>query len=49
MKTNNFTRNVFIIIGFFFLGILVFFSVIFLEINKVLGDLISYFKKIIKK
>ena len=49
MKINSFIKNIFIIIGFFFLGILVFFSVIFLEINKVLGDLISYFKKILKK
>lgn len=49
MKTNNFIKNIFIIMGFFFLGILVFFSVIFLEINKVLGDLISYLKKITKK
>jgi len=49
LKIKSFIKNTFIIFGFFILGILLSFVVFILEINKILGDVFSYLKKIIKK
>jgi hypothetical protein len=47
-KLTAFLKNVFIIFGFLVLGILLGVTVVFLEINKILGTIISYIKKIFK-
>lgn len=49
MQIKTFVKNIFVILSLFFLGILTFFVVAFLEVNKVLGDIFYFFKKRFQK
>jgi hypothetical protein len=48
-KLSAFLKNVFIIFGFLVFGVLLGTTVVFLEINKILGTIVSYLKKIFKR
>ena len=48
-KLSSFLKNVFIVSGFLLLGFLMGIAVVFLEVNKIAGDIFSYFKKMFNK
>ena len=48
-KIFSFLKNVLVISGFLLLGVITGAAVVLLELNKILGDIFSYFKKKFKK